>query len=132
MKYLLDTNTVSGLIRKGPVQLAAKIATLETSSLAISVVTEAEILFGLERKPEATKLAADANQVLLRLRKLAWTSNTARAYATLRYAAERRGTNISAMDLLIASQAWEMRLILVTNDSGLHQLSDMLPVEDWM
>jgi tRNA(fMet)-specific endonuclease VapC len=105
---------------------------VSTEFIAISVVTEAEILFGLERKPEATQLAKDVAQVLLRLQRLPWTSNTAGAYAALRYAAERRGIGISAMDLLIASQAWENSLILVTSDSALQGLKYLMPVEDWI
>ncbi len=132
IQYLLDTNIVTRIIRKAPPKLSRKMLEVPTESIAISVVTEAEILFGLERRPDATQLAKDVGHVLLRLQKLPWTSGTARAYATLRHAAERRGAGISAMDLLIASQARENNLILVTNDSALHKLQDLMPVEDWI
>jgi predicted nucleic acid-binding protein len=36
------------------------------------------------------------------------------------------------MDLLIASQAYEKGLTLVTNDLALRELKDLLPVEDWL
>ena len=132
VQYLLDTNTVSGIIRKRSSRLAQKLRTVSSASLMVSVITEAEILFGLARNPEATRLAQDAQQVLKRLPTLAWTSQTARTYAALRHATERRGTGISAMDLLIASQAYEKGLTLVTNDLALRELKDLLPVEDWL
>ena len=55
---LLDTNVVSELMRPAPdPRVVAWLAGQEPASLALSVVTVAEILYGLERLPGgATKM----------------------------------------------------------------------------
>ena len=88
-EYLLNTHTVSRIVRKDSDKLRRKL--MEMASLATSVITEAQVLFGLKRKPEATRLAEQAGETLLRLKKLTWSSEAAKSYAIARNAVESRG-----------------------------------------
>lgn len=61
--YLLDTNTVSHFLRGHP-NVDSKLAALPLASLAISAVTEGELLYGLARRPEAKKLHKAVHEFL--------------------------------------------------------------------
>jgi tRNA(fMet)-specific endonuclease VapC len=77
--YLLDTNTVAYMV-SGRSQ-AARIAMSEQighSVIAISAITEAEVLYGLAKKPEATRLRAAVEALFATVRILPWDSGAAR------------------------------------------------------
>ena len=57
MPYLLDTNTVS-FILKGNARVRQHLVGVPMEQVTLSVVTEAELRFGLARRPEATRLSA--------------------------------------------------------------------------
>jgi len=55
--FMLDTNSVGHLVKAHP-QLVRKIHQLPVNALCISAITGGELLSGLARKPDATKLHA--------------------------------------------------------------------------
>ena len=57
VRYVLDTNVVSALIRLNS-NVVAALRGLPITSVCISVITEAELVFGLAKRPEATRLHA--------------------------------------------------------------------------
>ena len=57
VRYVLHTNTVSALIRLNP-NVVSALRGLPITSVCISVITEAELVFGLAKRPEATRLHA--------------------------------------------------------------------------
>jgi tRNA(fMet)-specific endonuclease VapC len=67
---MLDTNTVSSALqsRKNIVENM----TASRSALCVSAVTEGEILYGLSRRPEATKLRRTAQELMTRLEIMPW------------------------------------------------------------
>lgn len=129
--YLLDTNIVSRIIRRNCVPLKEKLTATPMSQLAISSITEAELLYGLEKKPGATRLKSDVAAVLARMTSVPWTSRTASAYAVIRSRSESSGIAIGNLDLLIASHALATGRTLVTNDTSIHRLNLWLDVVDW-
>ena len=54
-RYMLDTNTVSHLIRGHPV-VARRVVAVPMASICISSITEGELMFGLSKRPEAIRL----------------------------------------------------------------------------
>lgn len=132
MKYLLDTNTVSRIVRKNSPKLIEKLKQVEIPALAISVLTEAELLYGLARKPGCHPTGEGRSRFPPSRRDVGMTSDTAGVYASLRLRTESQGIGIGVMDLLIAAHAMERGRVLVTNDSGLKQLGQLLNVEDWV
>lgn len=128
--YLLDTNTVSCVIKGDILRVRQRLARVPMAQLAVSVVTEAELRFGVERRPEAKQLRIAVEEFLVRVTVLPWDSETAAEYAKLRAALERAGTPIGNLDLMIAAQALAEDAVLVTNDAALRRIK-RLKTEDW-
>lgn len=132
-QYMLDTNTVSFLVR-GNSDIRAKVTGLPIGSCCISVITEAELRFGLVKRPEATQLSRLVHELLFRLPSLKWDSKAAQSHAGLRALAEKHGLTISNMDMLIAAHAYATSLPLITHDaifSRLASFDSRMAVEDW-
>ena len=127
--YMLDTNTVSHLIKAHPAVVQRVIA-VPMAALCISAITEGELLFGLAKRPEAERLHLAVRQLLRRVDVLPWGGPIAQRYGRVRAELERRGKILAPLDLLIAAHALEVGAVLVTNDKAFGQVSD-LTVEDW-
>ena len=130
--YLLDTN-ITGYVVRGRSQSARPRLkeTLEQTSVAISALTEAEILFGLELKREAIRLRTSVEKLFQALEIKCWDSAAARAYARLRARLKATGKTLSEMDLLIASHALSVDAILVSHDKAFQHVTPYLTVVDW-
>jgi tRNA(fMet)-specific endonuclease VapC len=131
-RYVLDTNMVAYIV-SGRSMAARNRLRLEKerSTVTLSAVTQGEILFGLERKPEATRLRAAVADFFDAVPVMAWDSNAAQAYGSFRARLSEAGKSLSAMDLLIASHAIAVNAVLVTHDKGLLKVSSFLKVTDW-
>lgn len=129
--FLLDTNTVSRIIRNDSDALRQRYTCHHPSLFSISVITEAELLYGLARKPDAIRLGERVRSFLERVQRLPWSSDVAAAYGDLRCKSEANGITCGALDLLIAAHAHATRKTLVTSDLNLHRLDSWLMVEDW-
>ena len=129
MRYMLDTNTVSSLVQQN--QLVRKrITSLPMDKLCLSVISEAELLYGLAKKPHAKNLHQVVQEFLKRIEVLAWNSNVAEHYAILRADLEAKGAVLGSLDMQIAAHASEAGAVLVTNDQAFKRVKK-LKVEDW-
>lgn len=126
--YMLDTNAASTLIR-GRVSQKLQNLLMEHGA-CISVIIEAELRFGVRRRPDATRLAKAVEAFLQDTPVLPWTSATAHTYAELRTRMETQGINLSAMDLLIAAHALAASCALLSADRAFTQVPG-LRVMDW-
>lgn len=127
--YLLDTNLVSHLLRGQPAVLQ-RIEAVPMASLCISAITEGELLFGLAKRPEATRLQQLVQAFLLRVEVLPWDSAVAASYGEIRAALVAQGKVIAPLDLLIAAHALSIGAVLVSNDQAFRQIDGLL-LEDW-
>jgi tRNA(fMet)-specific endonuclease VapC len=127
-RYMLDTNAASTLIR-GRVGAALQGLLVERDA-CISVITEAELRFGVTRRPDATRLARAVEVFLRDIPSLPWTSATAQDYAELHTRMETHGIGLSAMDLLIATHALAEGCTLVSADRAFAQVPG-LRLLDW-
>jgi tRNA(fMet)-specific endonuclease VapC len=130
IRYLLDTNTVSYAIQGRSHSLRTRLAASPLGEMVISVFTQAELLYGLARKPQAVKLRGEVEKFLRDLQILPWDSEAAIAYGDLRAAQEKKGRTLSHEDMMIASHALSLRLTLVTHDQ-VFSFVDGLKTEDW-
>ena len=130
--YLLDTNTVAYIVN-GRSQRARRMLSEQSkhSAIAVSVITEAEILYGLARKPEATRLRAAVEALFSTITVLPWNSDAARAYATLRANLSIAGKSLANMDMLIAAHAIATSAILVTSDKAFLHVAALQPTLNW-
>lgn len=132
MDYLLDTNTVTALIKQDE-RVTSKIRAIDDQGLAIcvSVITDYEITRGLFASHAAKKLQAykllRAQFRIIWLDQLAISEKAANIYADLK----ERGLLIQDNDILIAATAFCAHLVLVTNDKHFSRIS-ALAVENWL
>jgi tRNA(fMet)-specific endonuclease VapC len=129
-RYLLDTNTASYVIKGNVPRVRERLLEVPMSQLAISAITEGELLFGAARKPEAVRLKVAVEEFLLRVEPLPWDSKAAGHYADVRATLERQGKPMGNLDMMIAAHALAVEAILVTNDRSFHRLGK-LKLEDW-
>ena len=130
MKYILDTNTVSHLLKKHP-EVKKRIQSKSMSSICISSITEAELHFGLAKRPKAITLHQLVHEFLIRVNVLSWDSDTAKHYGQLRANIQQNGKALAPLDLLIAAHAVQYKATLVTNDKAFLQI-EALNIEDWL
>lgn len=128
-QYLLDTNTVSHLVRQHPL-VALRVVAVPMASLCISAITEGELVYGLAKRPDATRLQAVVQQFLLRVDVLLWDRAAARRYGALRALMESKGQTLAPLDMQIAAHALSVGAVLVTNDYVFKQVAG-LRLEDW-
>ena len=130
--YLLDTNTVGDIVsgRSKAARLTMS-QLIDHSLIAISAITEGELLYGLARKPEAIRLRTGVEAFLSAIQIRYWDSAAARAYGSLRARMAASGKSLSNMDLLIAAHPVAIDAILVTRDGAFSQIEALRPVVNW-
>ena len=124
---MLDTNAVSAFIKNSSKTLSA---ILSERPFCISVITEAELRFGLARRTVNIDLRRIVENYLACVEIQPWTSASAQRYGLLRAELEALGKPLAPMDLLIASHAMAANCTLVTADRAFPQVPG-LRVIDW-
>jgi tRNA(fMet)-specific endonuclease VapC len=130
IRYLLDTNTASYVIKGNFPRVRERLLKVPMADVGISVVTEAELRFGVARRPEAAMLKKVVEGFLVRVEVLPWDSSVAQHYARIRAALEKEGEPMGNLDLMIAAQAMAAGVVLVTHDHVFRRVKG-LKVEDW-
>lgn len=97
----------------------------------ISAITEAEILFGLARRPKAPERRATFEVFTDYVTILPWDSIAASTYASFRASMSVRGKTLGVLDMLIAAHALATGAILVTHDRAFANAGTQLQLEDW-
>ncbi len=128
--YLLDTNAVSMAVHRRSSALDRRLDQIGGDAIAISSITYGEIVYGLEWKAEARKLARSMTDFLREITILPWTGATANVYGSLRAELRRTGRSLAPLDLLIAAHALEAGATLVTGDAAFRHVPGLV-MEDW-
>jgi tRNA(fMet)-specific endonuclease VapC len=129
-RYLLDTNMASYVIKGNIPRVRQRLVKVPMAQVAISAVTEAELRFGVARRPEAARLETAVEEFLLRVDSLPWDSAAARNYAQVRAALEREGKPMGNLDMMIAAHALAVQAVLVTSDRVFRRV-EQLKIQDW-
>lgn len=131
--YLLDTNVASHIVRGDRPEITRRLVAIPVNDIAISAVTEAELLYGLSRRNYPSNLTRRVKAFLLRVDVLPWDRDTAQCYADLRAVCEREGVVLDALDMMIAAHAAAADATLVTYDKVFaHVPSRLLRMENWL
>ncbi len=130
VRFMLDTNIASYIVRGPSDALARRLVAVPMAQLCVSSITQAELLYGLARKPNAIGLQTAVREFLARLDVLAWDSAVAIRYGALRAELEAAGKPLGNLDTLIAAHALAVDATLVTNDHAF-ALVPGLPVQNW-
>lgn len=131
LRYLLDTNIISDLVRQPHGPVAGRIAEVGEDSICTSIVVAAELRYGAE-KSTSTQLAERVDLLLAALEILPLEPPADHRYGKLRHHLTRQGTPIGPDDLLIAAHALAADLTLVTANAREFERVPSLHVETWL
>ncbi len=129
--YLLDTDTCAFIMRGPPGNLARRLQAVPLEQQAISVVTLAELLYGVRVSGKPKQNRAALNAFARHVSILDWTQGAAEHYAEIRAHLRRKGQMIGANGLLIAAHARDVGAVLVTNNAREFRRVPALEVENW-
>ena len=134
LKYLLDTNIFSELMRPAPNPKIVKIVDRCKEEFATASTVLHELLYGCLRLPESKKRQAFMdyiNDSVLNLLVIDYDSEAAQLHAQERARLSRIGKTLAFADGQIASIAASNDLILVTNNVADFQYFENLKIENW-
>ena len=131
LRYLLDTNILSDLIRHPQGTVADRITTVGEDTVCTSIIVAAELRFGAN-KSNSTKLAQTVDLILSAVEILPLESPADWHYGELRDYLSRQGIPIGPNDLLIAAHTLASDLILVTANIREFSRVPGLKVENWL
>jgi tRNA(fMet)-specific endonuclease VapC len=133
MRFVLDTNTFSALMRGDP-PMVGRIAQIPPEDVAVPQPVIAEIAYGIARLPSSRRrdwLMERFAQVASELPRAIWSDDVSHAYGRLKAALERRGRRIEDFDAAIAAHALAAGAVLVTTDTAHMTRIEGLRIEDW-
>jgi tRNA(fMet)-specific endonuclease VapC len=131
MNYLLDSNICVLLIRQKSPQVLTQLTSHPITDIGISAITVAELHHGVQKSSRPAQNQQALDQFLLPLTIIPFDENDAVAYGQIRTNLEAQGLPIGALDTLIAAQAVQYNLILVTNNVREFARIPGLAIEDW-
>jgi tRNA(fMet)-specific endonuclease VapC len=126
---LLDTNICIYVMRRRPVDVFQRFDATR-DSLSVSIITVAELEYGVERSAHRTKNARALDEFLAMLAITPWDRACAKQYAKVRAATQRQP--IGAEDTMIAACALAHDALLVTNNEREFRRVPKLKVENWV
>ncbi len=133
MLHMLDTDTASYLIKGKSSAVEARLAALVPAMVCVSVMTRAEMQYGLKRLPADHRLHLAVRQFLKIVRILPWDTDAADWYAEIRYQLVSNGQPIGEMDMMIAAHALSAGAVLVTNNRRhFERIAAPLILENWV
>jgi tRNA(fMet)-specific endonuclease VapC len=131
MRYLLDTNIVSELIRNPSGPITRRIEEVGEARVCTSIVVAAELRYGAAKRG-SPRLTRQVEAVLGGLDILPLEAPADIAYGQIRVRLEQAGRPIGANDLLIAAQAFTLGHTLVTDNQGEFARVEGLAWENWL
>jgi tRNA(fMet)-specific endonuclease VapC len=131
MKYLLDTNICIYLIKQQPPQVLQKFNLYPVGEIGISVITAAELWYGVKKSQSALQNERALQQFLIPLAVIDFDSRAAVSYGKIRAILEAQGRPIGSLDMLIAAHALSLDVTLVTNNTGEFSRVRELKLANW-
>jgi len=131
--HMLDTDTVSYLLKGQATNIETQLRLMPPTQICISVVTRAELLYGLARLVPQHRLQLVVRQFLKVARCLPWDADAADWYAQIRHQLMRSSQPIGEMDMMIAAHALSRGAVLVSNNSRhFKQIEAPLMLVNWV
>jgi tRNA(fMet)-specific endonuclease VapC len=128
---MLDTNICIYVIKNRPVALRERFDQL-AEALCISVITLAELLYGVEKSARRTPNLQAVEQFTARLEVVPFSPRAAAHFGQIRAELAKLGTLCGAYDMLIGAHARSEGLMLVTNNAREFQRIPGLLVVNWV
>jgi tRNA(fMet)-specific endonuclease VapC len=131
MRYLLDTNIVSDVVRNPQGRVVQRIREIGEAQVCTSIIVAAELRYGAARRG-SRRLSAQLEAVLGALEVLPFEAPADATYGVLRARLEQFGRPIGGNDLLIAAQVVALGYAIVTDNEREFARIDELPCENWL
>jgi tRNA(fMet)-specific endonuclease VapC len=131
MRYLLDTNIISDLVRHPHGRIAERIRKVGGTRVCTSIIVAAELRYGAIRKA-SPKLTTQLEVILGGFDILPFEAPADTAYGLIRTRLERDGKPIGGNDLFIAAQALALGYTLVTDNLREFGRIEGLSHENWL
>jgi tRNA(fMet)-specific endonuclease VapC len=131
IRFMLDTDTCSYILKRSHPLVLKRLQSVPVSDVCMSVVTKAELLYGVEVSPRRAQDAAALAAFLPYVDAVALDEEAGRHYAEIRADLKRRGAMIGANDLFIAAHARALGMTLVTNNTDEFGRVSKLAIENW-
>lgn len=132
VRYLLDTNIWSALIRRNNTGLVKRFEVLERNQIALSPIVLGELQVGYYKGDRTPKRLAVIDLIRANSELLVINSRVSDHYAQLRTHLEAAGTPIGPNDTWIAAEALHHKLVLVTDNVREFSRVPGLQVENWL
>jgi tRNA(fMet)-specific endonuclease VapC len=130
-RFMLDTDTCSYVMKRSHPLVLKRLQAVPVSDVCMSVITKAELLYGVEVSPRRNQDAAALAAFLPYVEAIALADEAATHYAEIRADLKKRGAMIGANDLLIAAHARGLGITLVTNNTREFERVPGLTIENW-
>lgn len=130
-RYMLDTDMCSYIIKEHPETVRQRFQTLAMEQLCVSVVTYAELIYGVERSSSKRVNRPIVEDFVRHLDVMDWNIGAADRYGVIRAELEAAGTPIGAMDMMIAAHAKSIEAVLVTNNQKHFTKVTGLKIDNW-
>jgi tRNA(fMet)-specific endonuclease VapC len=128
---MLDTDVCSSIMKRSHPALLRRLQAVPVTDVCISVITKAELRYGVEVSPRRAQDDAALTAFLPYVEVLDLTDEVASHCAEIRADVKKRGALIGANDLFIAAHARNRGLTLVTNNTAEFGRVKGLKVENW-
>lgn len=130
-RFMLDTDTCSYIMKRSYPLVLKRLQAVPLGDVCMSVVTKAELLYGVEVSPRRAQDAAALAAFLPYVEVLEFGDDAALHYAEIRADLKKRGALIGANDLFIAAHARSLKFTLVTNNTTEFERVKALAIENW-
>lgn len=130
-RFMLDTDACSSIMKRSHPLVLTRLQSVPVSDVCMSVVSKAELLYGVEVSPRRAQDAAALAAFLPYVEVVALDAGAALHYADIRADLKRRGSLTGTNDLFIAAHARSLGLILVTNNTSEYERVGGLVIENW-
>lgn len=130
--YMLDTDTCAFILRRSSPTLLARIQSVPLAQQTISMVTLAELLYGVQVSTRRRENRAAVDALVLHLMVMEWSRGAAEHYAEIRADLKKRGQLIGSNDLMIAAHARSLGATVVTNNVKDFRRVKGLKFENWI
>jgi tRNA(fMet)-specific endonuclease VapC len=131
LRYLLDSDTLSKLVRNPRHPVAERIRVEGEGTVCTSIIVASELRFGAAKRG-SFRLSTQLSRVLAALPVLPFEHPADERYAELRLDLEHAGTPVGPNDMLIAAHALALDLCVVSGNEAEFSRVPGLRVTNWL
>ena len=132
LRYLIDTNIWSALIRRSSPLLVARFSALALNQVFLSPIVWGELQVGYYKGDQTAQRSQAIAHISANSQLLVLDGAVSLAYAQLSAQLEQDGTPIGPNDTWIAAEALCHQLVLVTDNTREFSRVNGLTVENWL